>query len=103
MSASPFAIGSLVTWSNTVPEAWCRIWTPGPMTVVSAYWHDGIPNEYAKMFGEGGMRITPGWILTVEYDPDASGYYNPPLSLLLGKKKITKDVHEKWLVLAPQT
>lgn len=105
MHPNPFPVGSVVTWNKDAPETWRHIWSPGPMGVVSAYWHDGTPSEYLMRFVEkfGGSRPprTPGWIITVEYDPDASGYYDPPLSLLLGEMMITKDVHEMWLILAP--
>lgn len=71
------------------------------MKVVSAYWHDGRPSEYLQQFVDrfGGKRPsrTPGWIITVEYDADSTDYYDPPLSLIVGKKRITKDVHEMWL------
>lgn len=103
----PFPIGSTVTWSDDAPKTWHFINTPGPMKVVDARYHDGTPSEYLMMFvrkfGGDKPARTPGWIITIEYDPDSSGYYNPPLSLLLGKKLITKDVHEKWLTLVSKT
>lgn len=99
MHECSFAVGSIVTWTDNAPDTWRFIWTPGPMTVISACWHDGTPSEYAKKFDENGMCITPGWIITVEYDADSTDYYNPPLSLLLGKEKLEKQVHEKWLKL----
>lgn len=94
----PFRIGSIVMWVPKTPETWRYIYTPGPMRVIDARYHDGTPSEYAKMFGPNGMNITPGWILTVEYGADSTNYYNPPLSLLLGKKRIAKEVHQKWLI-----
>ncbi len=93
----PFLPGSLVTWIPNAPKTWRFIYMPGPMTVVSARYHDGTPSEYAKKFGKNGMRITPGWILTVEYDADSTDYYDPPLSLLFGTKRLEKEIHEKWL------
>lgn len=95
---NPFPIDSVVTWNPDAPKTWQLIWTPGPMIVVGAYWHDGKPSAYALRFGPNGMCITPGWILTVEYGADETNYYSPPLSLLLGKERITKDIHEKWLM-----
>ena len=99
----PFPIGSLVTWSDDAPQTWRFIYTPGPMMVVETRFHDGTPSEYLMMFVRAfpsdKPARTPGWIVTVEYDADSTDYYNPPLSFLLGKKRITKDVHEKWLTL----
>jgi hypothetical protein len=93
----PFAPGALVTWTKDAPKTWHFIHTPGPMKVVSAYWHHGRPSEYAKMFGPNGMEITPGWIIRVEYDADASDYRDPPLSLLIGSPTVQNDFHELWL------
>ena len=93
-----FPIGCVVTWNPDAPSVWQVIWTPGPMIVVDEHWHSGEPSEYALKFGVDGMCMTPGWILTVEYDADAANYYNPPLSRILGKQRITNDIHEKWLM-----
>jgi len=106
-AACPFNIGDKVTWDRTAPDYWRWIWTPGPMVVVDAYWHDGTPSEFLMQFMEKfpsdrPARI-PGWIVVIEYDADSTTYYNPPLSLLLGKKRIQKEVHEKWLVLFVQS
>jgi len=57
---SPFADGSLVTWSNDAPQSWPLIWTPGPMAVVSARWDDGEASEYSKKFCDGGIPRKPG-------------------------------------------
>lgn len=97
----PFPIGATVTWTKKAPKYWRWIHTPGPMKVVSAYWHDGMPSPYFQIFvdrfpGKKPARIA-GWIVTVEYDADSTDYYDPPLSLLCGTKRITKDIHEMWL------
>src|SRR3989344_1563648 len=98
----PFPLGSLVTWSNDAPETWHYIWTPGPMTVVSAYWHDGTPSDYFQQFVDRfkGSRPprTPGWIVTVEYDADSTTYYDPPLSYYFHKQRIQSQIHQMWLV-----
>ncbi len=98
----PFAIGSLVTWSEVIPPAWRWIWTPGPMEVVSQFWSDGAPTQYSLQFGPNGFDLQPGWIVTVEYDPDSTRYYDPPLRILLelGEDNIQKRIHQKWLVPA---
>jgi hypothetical protein len=93
----PFPIGSLVTWSLDAPRTWRKIWTPGPMTVISSRWDDGTPTEYSMKFG--GIPRKPGWVIGVEYDADSTDYYNPPLSILIGKR-IQKEIHEMWLVRA---
>ena len=98
MKQNPFPVGSVVTWNVEAPAIWRLIWTPGPMTVVAAYWHNGVPSEYALRFGEDGMRMTPGWILTVEYNADDTDYFDPPRSILLQRERLTENVHEKWLV-----
>lgn len=92
----PYKAGDLVTWVDEAPKDWRYVITPGPMTVVSARWTDGKPNELAKKF-DGGFEFKPGWIILVEYDADSTNYYDPPLSLLLGKKRIPKELHEMWL------
>ncbi len=94
-----FSVGSVVTWNSDAPSIWRVIWTPGPMRVVKARWHDGKPSVYSLKFGADGMGITPGWMLTVEYPADEPRYYDPPLSTYLGKDHATNDVHEKWLML----
>lgn len=94
----PFPVRSLVTWSEDAPATWHFIWTPGPMTVISARWDDGAPTEYSMKFG--GIPRIPGWIIEVEYDADSTDYYDPPLSLLLGKERIQKEIHEMWLTRA---
>ncbi len=96
----PFQTGEKVTWSDDSPSNWKFLHTPGPLVVVSAFYQDGVPNTYARLFGESGMGFKPGWILEVEYDADSTSYYDPPLSLLFGKKRIVKMVHEMWLVRA---
>ncbi len=96
----PFPVFSWTKWSPDAPSEWRYLFTPGPMKVVAAYYHDGVANEYAKKFGPNGFDFKPGWIVTVEYNADSTSYYNPPLSLLLGKKRIRKQLHEMWLVRA---
>lgn len=96
----PFSIGELVTWSVRVPSEWKFLHTPGPMIVVNTFYQDGIPNNYARRFGMGGMGFLSGWILEIEYEADSTSYYDPPLSILFGKKRIVKLVHEVWLVRA---
>jgi len=93
---SPFAVGSLVTWANDAPQTWRFIYTPGPMTVISARFDDGQQGEYAKRFG--GIPRTPGWIITVEYDADSTDYYDPPLSYYFHKQRIQSQIHQMWLV-----
>jgi hypothetical protein len=90
----PFAVGSNVTWSDGVPEAWRIIWTPGPMKVISARFDEGKPSKYSMKFG--GIPRTPGWIILVEYDADATLYYDPSLRGLCGSR-IQKEIHQKWL------
>lgn len=92
----PFAENDVITWVDDVPSHWHWSVTPGPMKVVGMWWHSGKPSEYAKLFGENGMNITPGWIITVEYDADLTTHYNPPLSFFFGKI-IRRDIHQKWL------
>lgn len=96
----PFTKGDSVTWSQDAPSNWRFLHTPGPMTVVEATYHDGIPTEYSKMFGETGMGIQAGWIVTVEYDADSTSYYDPPLKFYFGTNRVVKMLHEKWLVRA---
>ena len=100
-ATKPLPNGSLVAWSEDAPSSWRFIWTPSPMTIVSARWDDGNPTEFSQIFG--GIPRTPGWIVTVEYDPDSTNYYDPPLSLLLNAKKFRAEVHEMWLVLSERT
>lgn len=88
-------VGNVVMWTDDSPETWRFIHTPGPMTVVSVWHHDGEPSDYARRFG---VRIDPGQMCEVEYDADSTDYYNPPLSLTMGKR-LTKVVHSKWLKL----
>ncbi len=95
----PFPVGARVSWSAIVPRNWLFLHTPGPMIVVDVFYQDGTPTEYARQFGKNGFDFVPGWIITVEYDTDSTDYYNPPLSLLFGKRMV-KMVHEKWLVRA---
>jgi len=96
-----FPVGTTVTWNSRAPKTWCFVHTPGPMVVVDAQWHDGTPSEllqtFVDMFPSKRPARRPGWILTIEYDADSTDYYDPPLSLLLGEKRVTKDVHEMWL------
>ena len=99
---SHFRNGSFVTWSANAPKDWHYTWTPEPMMVVSSRWTDGTPTKYALMFGPNGLDFKPGWIITIEYDADTTKYYDPPLSLLLGKKRIQKEIHEMWLIPADQ-
>ena len=99
MPTCPFVPNSRVLWASDAPSPWRWIWTPGPMTVISARWDTGAPSEYSRMFHPEGIPRQPGWIVTVEYDPDASGYYDPPLSLIFGKKLFHMEVHEMWLIL----
>lgn len=94
---SPFSIGSSITWANEAPQTWHFIFTPGPMQVVSARWDAGRPTEYSLRFG--GISRAPGWIITVEYDADSTKYYDPPLSILIGKKRLKEEIHEQWLRL----
>jgi len=91
----PFPLGSLVAWSKDAPATWHVVHTPGPMTVVSVRRDEGAPSEYSMKFG--GIPRVPGWMVTVEYDADSTGYYDPPLSLLLGKKRIQGEIHQMWL------
>lgn len=95
----PFPVDSKVTWTEDAPATWRFIWTPGPMTVISARWDNGTPNEYEMLFKEafGGQDRIPGWIILIEYDADSTSYYDPPLSLLLGRKRLQMEVHEMWL------
>ena len=93
---SPFAVGSLVTWADNAPKIGRFISTPGPMTVISALYDDGSQSEYAKRFG--GIPRQPGWIITVEYNADATDYYDPPLSYYFHKQRIQSQIHEMWLV-----
>ena len=93
----PFETGDEVTWADSVPREWLFIWTPGPMTVVSFWWHNGRPSKFARMFGI--TPRAPAWMVTVEYDPDSTDYYDPPLSIILGKPLLRMDIHEKWLKL----
>lgn len=97
----PYEEGTLVTWTDDAPATWRRIYTPGPMTVISARWHDGTPTEYARRFG-GGFDFKPGWRITVEYPADSTTYYDPPLSILLQRKTIRTEIHEMWLKPAPE-
>jgi len=90
---SPFH--SLMTWSKDVPQYWRYIYTPGPMTIVSARWSDGRVSEYAKKFGY--TSFDPGWIFYVEYDADSNKYYDPSLNLIFRKKRLRLEIHEKWL------
>lgn len=96
-----FPVGTNVTWNSRAPANWRFVHTPGPMIVVGTEWHDGTPSELLQTFVDMSPSKRParrpGWILTVEYDADSTDYYDPPLSLLLGEKRITKDVHEMWL------
>ena len=92
---SKFTEGSLVKWAPGTPENFYFLYTPGPMTVLSARWSDGEPSEYSMQFG--GIRFDPGWIVTVEYDADSTSYYDPPLSSIFGKDRLVHDFHEKWL------
>ncbi len=96
--SAPFSVGSLVTWSADAPENWTYLFTPGPMTVLSARWDDGTPSRYSMQFG--GIPRKPGWIITVEYDADATSYYDPPLSLIFHSKTLVKELHQMWLVQA---
>jgi|GEM_PF-2534242 len=95
-----FAPGSLVGWSKDVSPSWYFIWTPGPMKVISFRYTDGSSSEFLKKFEEqfGGEPNKSGWIVTVEYDPDSTTYYDPPRSLLFHKKVLQMEVHEMWLV-----
>jgi len=97
-TSSSFLIGSLVTWSEDIPESWRFIYTSGPMTVVSVRWDDGIASEYSEKFG--GISREPGWIINVEYNADSTTYYDPPLSLLCGVGKLQKEIHQRWLNLS---
>jgi hypothetical protein len=92
----PYKTGDIVIWNDDAPKDWRMIYTPGPMTVISAWWQDGRPSEYAKKF-DGGFNFKPGWILEVEYDADSTDYYDPPLSLIFGSKRIRKQFHQMWL------
>ncbi len=96
-TTNPFTVGSQVIWSEKAPKSWHFIWTPGPMVVISSRWDDGHPSEYSQKFG--GVPREPGWIITVEYDADSTDYYDPPLSSLLGKKKLQEEIHQRWLSL----
>ena len=98
MKENLFPIGTMVTWVADVPPTWRFTVTPGPMEVVGGWWNDGTPSEYALRFGENGMEIPPGWILTVKYDADSTDYYDPPRSILFGKSRLVTQVHEKWLI-----
>lgn len=93
-----FAVGSMVTWAADAPESWRYIYAPGPMKVVALRFDDGAPSDYSQKFG--GIPRKPGWIVMVEYDADASPYYDPPLSVLLDTKTIRKEIHQMWLVYA---
>ena len=95
-NSCPFAAGDTVNWVEGVPSTWLYIWTPGPMKVVSARYSDGQPSYYAKTY-YFTLDFRPGWIITVEYDADSTDYYDPPLSVLLGRKRIRKEIHEMWL------
>jgi hypothetical protein len=94
--ASPYKAGSLVTWVDEAPKEWRYTITPGPMTIISARQNDVEPTELAKKF-DGGFNFRPGWIVLVEYEADSTQYYNPPRSILLGKKRIQTELHEMWL------
>ena len=97
LGGTVFPLGTLVTWNKDTPTTWRFIYTPGPMTVVSARWSSGISSEYLRKFEMfGDISLKPGWIVTVEYLAD-SKYYDPPLSLLCGKKRIQKEIHQMWL------
>lgn len=93
----PFRVGSKVTWVRHAPKTWRFTVTPGPMKVVAMRWDRGKPSEYSMMFGKGGIPRKPGWIVTIEYDATSTKYYDPPLSLIFGKDRIRKEVHEMWL------
>lgn len=97
---TPFRVGEIVRWSDEAPSEWQYLFTPGPMAVVGMHYHDGVANDYAKMFGPNGFDFKPGWIVTVEYDADSTSYYNPPLSFYFNKKRIMKQLHEMWLARA---
>lgn len=92
---SPLLAGSLVTWSPDAPACWHYIWTPGPMRIVCSRWDDGKASEYSQRFG--GIPRKQGWIVLVVYDADSTSYYNPPLSVLLRKRHICMEIHERWL------
>ena len=91
---------SSVAWSTKTPMTWRFTLTPGPMVVVSARFHDGTASRYTKFLTklEDGLCITPGWIITVEYEVDSTAYYDPPRSSLFQKQKLQMEVHEMWLV-----
>ena len=93
----PFVVGQKVAWSSDAPLDWKLVHTPGPMTVVSFRWSDGLPTQYSLMFGPNGFDFKPGWIITVEYEADSTEYYNPPRSLLFQSNVIQKEFHQMWL------
>ncbi len=94
----PFPIGSLVTWTDNAPKTWRTVITPGPMKVISFRWDEGHASLYSMQFG--GIPRSPGWIINVEYDPDSTDYYDPPLSLLFWQNTFQKEIHEMWLARA---
>jgi len=96
----PFRAGEVVAWCKNVPKDWYYTRTPGPMTVISVRWSDGSPTQYAKLFGKDGLEFKPGWIVEIEYNADSTKYYNPPRSLLFGKKMFREEIHEMWLTHA---
>jgi hypothetical protein len=93
----PYPPGTLVTWNADAPDTWHYIYTPGPMRVIDSFYHTGDASDYAKQFHPEGMGIKPGWIYTVDYDPDSTSYYDPPLRLLYGPL-LKRMVHERWIV-----
>jgi len=95
----PFKSGDQVTWNEGAPKTFHLIWTPGPMTVISYRWSNGESSEFLKKFEEqfGGEPNVPGWIITIEYDADASGYRDPPMSVIMGKKILQMETHQMWL------
>lgn len=94
----PFTIGQQVTWIQTLPNpSWRYTITPGPMVVVDATWCINRPSDLALLFGPNGFEFEAGWRITVEYDADSTDYYDPPLSIILGRKRLTGIFHETWL------
>jgi hypothetical protein len=101
MPACPFAIEQKVVWADKIPnQAWLYTMTSEPMVVVAMEWYDRPPSAYALKFGPTGLDFKSGWRITVEYDADSTNYYDPPLSLILDKKRITAVIHEMWLKAA---
>lgn len=98
-----FVPGTLVTWVKDAPPAWWLIYTAHPMEIVSCRWDDGTLSEYAKNFWDEPRQ--PGWVYTVQYEPDTTGYYDPPLKILLRERLVHEkyfhmEVHERLLRLA---